>query len=139
MRKAIIVALLLCGCTAVASETNDTSVTLSGLLHLGKPMEHLAPYYLNVTVAGGGTQRFWLTGETLKQFVEPIKHSGGGCVPIRVTGQFKTQYTGNTPSPQPTSPGWMIWLHVESATAELLIKKPHVIKEGANKSLQRTR
>ena len=132
MKQTLAFALLLACSPALATETNDT-VTLSGLLHVGKPMVHLAPYYLDVTVAGGGTQRFWLTGTPLKQFDQQIKNSGGGCVPVQVIGRFRTQYTGKFPSPQPTSPGWMIWLEVKKVTASV-VTDPGGIMEGANKT-----
>jgi len=52
MKMAAILVLMSACCLASAGDTNNVSVTLSGLLYMSKPMVHLAPYYLDVTVVG---------------------------------------------------------------------------------------
>jgi len=122
--------------TTTQAETN--TVELSGLLYRASPKQMLKPYYLEVMLAGGGTQKVLLAGSSLEPFAQQIAISGGGCVPVRVTGHFRAEWKEYKGSAQPTVDGWLIWMEVVQ-TSDVTITKPAKTKDNANQPSEATR
>jgi len=138
MRR-ILIGICLCFlglATAAQAETN--TVELSGLLYRASPKQMLKPYYLEVTLAGGGTQKVLLDGKSLEPFSQQIAISGGGCVPVRVTGHFKAEWKAYAGTAQPTVDGWLIWMEVMQAS-DVTITRPAKTKDNANQPSEATR
>jgi hypothetical protein len=119
IRNILAILALLCGVAFSAfAQTDTNSVVLSGTLHKARPKEALQPYYREVILAGGGTERVLLTGEVLKGFDEQLRKFGS-LQPIRVTGYFRTQRKSYSGTTQPTTDGWLVWLEVEEAKVDI--------------------
>ena len=111
MRLTIPLVVLLMSSVACFAGTNNNLQTLSGTLQKAR-LNDLRPYYLEIFIAGGGTQKVWLTGKIDPNLVK---------AEVKVRGEFKTSFLDSVP-PQPQPSGWIIWMVVEELTQEM--KRP---------------